>query len=77
MSKCMAGVLRRIAERRNTWLWVSKCTIGKNIKKNTKNRQKNTPVAQTTPDTSFGPVVVVAMPQSLLGKHKFNLKNSG
>jgi hypothetical protein len=66
MLKCMAGVLRRVAERRNMWLWVGRCTIGKNIKKNTKNKRKNTPMAQTTPDASFGPVVVIATPQSLL-----------
>jgi hypothetical protein len=66
ISKCMAGVLRRVAECWNTWLWVGRCTIGKNIKKYTKNKQKNTPMAQTMRDASFGPVVVVATPQSLL-----------
>jgi hypothetical protein len=36
-------------------------------------------MAQMTPDASFGPVFVVAMPQNLLVllKHKFNLKNNG
>jgi hypothetical protein len=36
-------------------------------------------MAQTTPDASFGLVVVVATPQDLLVllKHKFNLENNG
>ena len=41
--------------------------------------KKNTHMAQMTPDASFGPVVVVTTPQTLLvlSKHKFNLKNNG
>jgi hypothetical protein len=34
--------------------------------KTQKIERKNTPMAQTTPDAPFGPVVVVATPQSLL-----------
>jgi hypothetical protein len=36
-------------------------------------------MAQTTPDASFGLVVVVATPQDLLVflKHEFNLENTG
>jgi hypothetical protein len=40
--------------------------------------KKNTPMAQTMPDASFGLVVVVATPQDLLVllKHEFNLENN-
>jgi hypothetical protein len=46
--------------------------------KTQKFEKKNTPMAQTTPDASFGLIVAVATPQNLLVslKHKFNLKNN-
>jgi hypothetical protein len=47
--------------------------------KTRKIERKNTPMAQTTHLASFGPIVVVTMPQNPLAslKHKFNLKNNG
>ena len=60
VSKCIDGVLRRVAGSRNTWLRVSGCTIRKT---NKKNHKKETPMAQITPDVSFGLVVVVATPR--------------
>jgi hypothetical protein len=44
-----------------------------------KNLKENTPMAQTTPDALFGPVVVVATPQDLLVllKHEFDPENNG
>jgi hypothetical protein len=60
----------RVYYREKTW----------KIKEKTwKIKKKNTPMAQMTPDASFGLVVVVATPPDLLVliKHKFNLENNG